>query len=191
MKIPAKTLALSAFVMGLLACVDASAQVKIDISGDDARKAAGINYIDDLAVHDTALIYESYCIKDNGLYIPGWTIPADLASSTYASTGVLLRIEILPGKKIKAILVDAAKAQSIAKGNASAPAVLSKEDYNKEVRTVVNRIFDGGLFGVNSCDEEQKQNPLRTLNVYAVDSINGYSKLSDLLASVKSKADKN
>lgn len=189
MTISARLPATSAVVFGLLACVEASAQVKIDISSEDARKAAGVTYLDDLAVHDTALIYQHFCIKDGGLYVPGWTAPADLASSNHASSGIILRIEILPGKKIKGEWVDAAKAQRVAQGNSGAPAVLSKEDYNKEAREAINRLFKGGVFGVNSCDDEQRQNPLRPMSLFMVESINGFSKISELLASVK-KADK-
>jgi hypothetical protein len=41
-----------------------------------------------------------------------------------------------------------------------------------------------GFFGVNSCDEIQRENALRPLTVYPLESINGFTKLSDLLASV-------
>ncbi len=186
----AKIVATIAVIFGLLACVDASAQVLIDISSEDARKAAEKTYLDDLAVHDTALIYEGFCIKDGGLYVPGWIEPANLAADTYAQKGIILRIEILPGKKIKGVWVDAAKAQHIAQGNAAAPDVLSKEDYNKEVIKRINGLFHGGFLGYNSCDEEQKLNTLRTMTLYAVESINGFSKISELFTSVKQKSDK-
>ncbi|MEI6730240.1 MAG: hypothetical protein WCL30_03190 [Pseudomonadota bacterium] len=163
--------------------------MKIDINSDDARKAINKTIIDDLAVHDTALIYESFCVKDGGLYIPNWITPANLADSTYNASGIILRIEILPGKRMKGNFINAAKAQNVAKGNQNAQAVLSKDDYNKEVRESINRIFQGGEFGVKNCDEEQKSNPLRQTTLYSVESINGFSKLSELLAAVKSKND--
>jgi hypothetical protein len=170
-----------------MVCATAIAQVTIDISADAARKAAGIIYLEDLAVHDIALIYENFCVKDGGLYVPGWTIPANLAADTYTASGLILRIEIMPGRKIKGTWVDAAKAQRIAKGNTDTTDVLSKENYNQAVRRAISRIFDGGYFGVNSCDEIQRENALRPLTVYPLESINGFTKLSDLLASVTKK----
>jgi hypothetical protein len=182
--------ALAVSVTVLLFCVNATAQVKMDVTSEDARKAAGQVYLDDLAVHDTALIYQNFCIKDGGLYVPGWTNPADLADTSWASTGIILRIEILPAKKIKGVWVDAAKAQHVAQGNTTASSTLNKEDYNKAVRDAVNRLFVGGDFGVNSCDDEQRQNPLRPMSLFSVESINGFTRISELLASVRSKADK-
>jgi hypothetical protein len=45
-------------------------------------------------------------------------------------------------------------------------------------------LYDGGWFGVMSCEEERRANPLRTLNLFSLESINGFSKVSELLASV-------
>jgi hypothetical protein len=163
----------------------AKSQVKIDISSDDARKAAAITTIDDLSVHDSALIYESYCIKDEALYVPGWTRPADLASSNYPATGLMLRIEVLPGKRLKGTLVDAAKAQQVAKGNASTTSTMSKDEYNSNIISIVNRILDGGDWGVKSCEFEKNFAPLKVMNLYSIDSINGHTKLSELLASAR------
>jgi hypothetical protein len=130
----------------VMVCATAIAQVTIDISADAARKAAGTIYLEDLAVHDTALIYENFCVKDGSLYVPGWTIPANLAADTYTASGLILRIEIMPGRKIKGTWVDAAKAQRIAKGNTDTTDVISKENYNQAVRKAIARIFDGGFF---------------------------------------------
>jgi len=103
--------------------------VKLDISSDQARKAAGVTTLDDLSIHDTALIYQNFCIKDGGLYVPGWTVPANLSadSPSWAASGIIRRIEILPAKTIKGLWVDAVKAQHIAQGNTTAPSVLSMD----------------------------------------------------------------
>jgi hypothetical protein len=89
----------------------AYAQMKIDVSADVARRAANITYVDDLSVRDTALIYQSMCVENGRLFVLGWTRPLDLASNTYQEKGLLLRIEVLPGEKLKGTLVDAAQAQ--------------------------------------------------------------------------------
>ena len=117
-------------------------------------------------------------------------MPADLADGSFFATGIALRIEILPGKELKGIWVDAAKAQQIAKGNSKAKSVLDKDEYSKVARQHIRNIFFGGFVGTQSCDDEQRANPLRLMNLYAVESINGFSKISELLTSVKAKADK-
>ena len=109
------------------------------------------------------------------------------ASSTYAASGLILRIEVLPGKKLKAILVDAAQAQAIAKGHSNEPKTLSTSDYNSAVIAYVHRFYEGGLFGVITCEEERRLNPLRTLNLFSLENINGFVKISELLASVTAK----
>ena len=162
-------------------------QVKIDLPLETVKKAANVTYLDDLAVHDTALLYLPFCIDNGAIYVPGWSTPRDLANSQYQESGLLLRVEVLPGKKLKASLVDGAQAQAIAKGRSNAPSVLSTTDYNKEVIAYLNHIYEGGLFGVGSCEEERRQNPLRVLNLFNLESINGFTKLSDLLASVTGK----
>ena len=144
----------------MLSSVNASAQLKIDIGSEDAKKASGQTSLDDLAVHETAFIYESFCLKDGGLYVPGWTVPANLASSDiYAASGLILRIEVLPGKKIRGNWVDAANAQLVAQGKLIESS-MTKEEYSKEARLLISRIFSG-FFGVINCDDEQRQNPLR------------------------------
>ena len=175
----------SCAVLLLLSSGTAYAQVKIDASSDAVRKAAGKIYLDDLSVNDTAMLYYPFCIKEESLYIMGWSVPVNLATNTYEQTGVILRVEVMPGKKLKATYVDAAQAQKVARGNATAPSSLSKADYNKAVIEQIDRIFSGGFFwDTGSCDELQQRNPLRPLNLFAVQSINGFAKISDLLASV-------
>jgi hypothetical protein len=187
-----KTVSTIGAIVGFLACsINTSAQVKLDISSDQARKAAGVTNLDDLSVHDTALINENFCIKDGGLYVPGWTVPANLSDApTWAASGIILRIEILPTRKIKGVWVDAARAQHIAQGNATVSSALSTDDYNKLVRESINIIFSGGLFGVNDCDDLQRRNSMRQMTLYTVETINGYSTISELLSSVKPKSDK-
>jgi hypothetical protein len=122
-----------------------------------------------------------------GLYIPGWREPASFDHSWKAS-GVVLRVEVLPGKTLKATYVDARQAQLKATGAANSEVPMGKADYNHEVRDRIAEIFDGDKFlsGTSSCDEVERINPLRHTDLYAVESINGFTKLSDLLAPVKS-----
>lgn len=173
----------------LMACFasSAEAQVAVDINSDTARRAADTKTLDDLAVNDTALFWgNAFCVQDNALYMPGWTEPLNLATGGYAVTGaVALRVEVLPGKKLRGRFVDAAQAQKIAQGDTAAPSNMTKGDYNKVVIDKIEALFHGGyLFGTQLCEEAQRQNPLRKLNLFAVESLNGYTKLSDLLASV-------
>ncbi|PDT50044.1 MULTISPECIES: hypothetical protein [Sinorhizobium] len=174
----------AACLWSLLPSFSAYAEVLIDVEAENVRAAVGETTLDDLSINDSVHIYKNYCIKDQRLYIPGWANPANLAASKYSSEGVLLKAVVLPGKKLKMTYVDAAHAQAVAKGNTSAPAVLSTDDYNKHVREDINRIFDGGLFGTVTCEEEQRQNPLRQMNLFEVESINGFNSLSELLKSV-------
>jgi hypothetical protein len=135
-------------------------------------------------VNDAALVYGNFCVQDDGLYIPGWTRPADLAKDTWAATGVVLRVEVLPGKKLRGRYVDAAQAQKIAQGQVNEPSAMTKEIYNKAIVSQVYNLFGGSFFGTIKCEDVQRQNPLRKMNLFSVDSLNGYKKISDLLASV-------
>ena len=166
----------------------ALAQMKLDLSAEIARRAANKTYLDDLAVRDTAFIYRNLCIKNGSLFVPGWTVPADAANSDYPASGLILRIEVLPGKKLKGTLIDAAQARGIAKGRTSEPKALSESAYKQAVIDYVKGSYDGGWFGVMSCEEERRANPLRTLNLFSLESINGFSNISDLLASVTGKS---
>lgn len=100
MRWTAQVIRIAVFLI-IVSCTTAIAQVTIDISADEARKVAGIIYLEDLAVHDTALIYQNFCVKDSGLYIPGWTVPANLAADSYTASGIILRIEIIPGGMLR------------------------------------------------------------------------------------------
>jgi hypothetical protein len=162
--------------------------MKVDLPAETARKAAKKTYLDDLAVRDTALIYRSLCVENGSLFVPGWTVPADLANSSYQQTGIILRVEVLPGKKLKGTLIDAAQAQAIAKGRTNEPKVLSETAFNEAVIDYVNGLYDGGWLGVTSWQDERRMNPLRTLNLLSLESINGFSKVSELFASVTGKA---
>jgi hypothetical protein len=181
---------LSTAVVSVIACIysnGANAQMAVDVTNEEARHTVGKTYITDLSVNDTALIYDSFCVKDGGLYVLGWTTPADLAESKYDATGIILKIEVLPGKRLRGTYVDAAQAQMLARGKVGATKVLSTKDYNEEVRNAVSRIFEGGFFGSSDCDQEQLSNPLRELKLFPLDSINGHSRISDLLNSVSAK----
>ena len=177
-----------AILAAALIVVPANAQVKIDVSDEMARRAADVTYLDDLAVYDTALIYQNICIENEGLFVPGWTTPANLAAETYKAAGLIMRIEVLPGKKLKATLIDAAQAREVAKGNTKAPRSLSEPEYRVDVIKYVKQIFDGGAFGIDTCAEERRVNPLRILNLFSLESINGFTKLSELLAYVTNKS---
>jgi len=168
-------------------------QVSIDIDANQARRAVNETILEDLAVNDTAYVYGGFCVKDGALYIPGWVVPTNYSTSTYTESGVTMQVRILPGKRLSATFVDARQAQLKAQGNPNAGSVLSKEEYDKAVRERINRIFQGGggLFAANlSCDDTLKFNPLRKTDLYAVDSLNGHKKLSELLASVTSTQSK-
>lgn len=165
----------------------AHAEVLIDIDAETVRKAVQETTLEDLSINDSVLIYKNFCIKDSRLYILGWTQPANLAASTYTADGVILKAIVLPGKKLRLTYVDAAQAQSVARGNTTAPAVLSTEAYKQEVRSDINRIFSGGLFGTVNCDSEQAQNPLRKMTLFDIDSLNGFTSLSALLESPQAK----
>jgi hypothetical protein len=160
----------------------------IDIDSDTARRAANRTQIEDLSVNDTAYVSGGFCIKDGGVYIPGWVTPTDYSTATWTASGVLTQIQIVAGKRVTARFVDARQAQLKAQGNPNAAPVLSREEFNKGVIGVINEIFGGGLFfGTMTCDDVARFNPLRKLNLYAIDSFNGYKKLSQLLTSVQSK----
>jgi hypothetical protein len=160
-----------------LIAVPAFAQMKADLPADVVRHADNQTYLDDLVVNDTALIYPgSVCLDNGGLFVPGWTTPADLASTTYQASGVIMRIEVLPGKKLKGTLVDAAQAQEVAKGHSNAPRVLLQSDYNQAViHYFLSLIYTGGEFGVKPCEQERRENPLRTLNLFSLESVNGFT----------------
>jgi len=174
-----------AVCLAVLSSVQANAQFLVDIDSDTVKRAVGTTTLDDLSINDTALVYRDFCVRDNKLFLPGWSTLADLASSTYASTGVILKLTILPGKRAAATYVDAAQAQSVAKGNSNAPPVLAKGDYDKAVLDEIDSIYRGGLWGTLPCDQEQDANPLRPLKLLEVDTINGFKSMSELLASIK------
>jgi hypothetical protein len=171
----------------LFAC-EAVSQMKVDVPADTIRRLANKTYLEDLSVNDTAHFYQPTCVENDGLFIPGWTQPYDLANSDYKQTGLMLRIQVVPGKKVKGTLVDAAQAQAIAKGHPNEPASLIGSAYNEAVISYVNGLYSGGFFGNASCEDERRSNPLRTLNLFGLESINGFKKISDLIASVTAKA---
>src|SRR6185436_14637776 len=111
----------------------AQSQVKLDATADVVRRLAKQTYLEDLAVNDTAHIYSSLCIENGALYSPGWTVPADLAGTNYALTGVILRITVLAGRKLRGTLVDAAQAQAVAKGKLNEPPTLTPLAYKEAV----------------------------------------------------------
>jgi hypothetical protein len=86
------------------------------------------------------------------------------------------------------ILIDAAQAQGIAKGLTKEPISLPEAEYRAEVIKFVKQLLDGGTFGIGTCDEERRVNPFRTLNLFSVESINGFTKISELLSSVANKS---
>src|SRR4051794_20059439 len=90
------------------------------------------------------------------------------------ATGVLLRVEVMPGKRLRGTYIDAAQAQKKAKGELSAPPALSPEQYKKELLSAITTIFLGGVWGVQTCDEEQRQNPLRKTSLFALENLNGF-----------------
>jgi len=173
-----------AFLTLVFLAQSACAEVLVDIDEAAARKALGTTTLDDLSINDTALVYSSFCLQDHRLFIPGWTVPANLAGYSDTASGVIFRVSLLPGKKLKGAFVDAAQAQKVAKGETGAAGVLTKEQYNTAVRQDIGRIFNGGVFGTSSCEEEQRTNLLRKMTLFEVESINEVNSLSALLESV-------
>jgi hypothetical protein len=181
--------ALAALVLSLHTTASYS-QVSVDIDAETARRAVGTMFLEDLSVNDNAYIYSNLCVKDNGLYITGWTVPANHSKDTYTDSGVTLQIRVLSGRRLAVWFVDARQVQLKAQGNPSAGAVLSKEEYDKAVRRDIERIFSGDLFHTPMCDDELRSNPLRKTDLFAVDTLNGYKKLSDVLRSVSTSPSK-
>lgn len=172
--------------LAALSPIQSNAQFLMDTDSDTMKRASGVTTLDDLSINDTALVYLNFCLRDNRLYLPGWTTLADLASDKYAASGVVLKLTVLPGKRVAGTFVDAAQAQSVAKGSPNAPTVLSQKDYDKAVFDEMYRIYTGGFFwGTVTCDQTQEANPLRPLKLLEVDTINGFKSMSELLASVK------
>jgi hypothetical protein len=114
----------------------------------------------------------------------GWTVPINYSNDTDTASGVILHIRIQPGKRLTAEFVDARQVQLKAQGNPNAAIVLSKDEYNKAVRDKIEQIFSGGFFGTVSCEDVLKSNTLRKTELFAVENLNGYKKLSELLKAV-------
>jgi hypothetical protein len=176
------------FAALLVLCCPSLSQVTVDIDAETARRAANRTFLEDLAVNDNAYTYQNFCIKEDALYLPGWTTPINYTNDTYTASGIVVQVRILPGKRLAARFVDARQTQLKAQGNPTAPAILSKEEYNKSVRDEIENIFSGGFFGTPLCDDVIKANPLRKADLFAVDSLNGYKRLSELLKAVSAPA---
>jgi hypothetical protein len=93
----------------LLLCSGAHAQVQLDAR---LPSSAAVVLLEDLSINDSALFYSSFCLKNGGLLIPGWRHPADLANSTSSAIGIILKLQVLPGHRLKATYIDAAQAQN-------------------------------------------------------------------------------
>lgn len=160
------------------------AQVLMDAPYDRVLRANAQTTLDDLSINDTALIYRQVCLEGREMKVMGWAEPSDLANSTYNSSGILLKVTVLPGRRLRGTFVDAAQAQAIAKGNPSAPPVLSESDLKKEVREWLGQIYEGGYFGMATCEQTASENPLREMTLFTLDSLNGATTISELLDSV-------
>jgi hypothetical protein len=117
-------------------------------------------------------------------YLDGPNLPI-LRRAPNTGGGTILKIEVLPGKKLKATYVDATQAQKIARGQPRAVSNISKDDYNNSIIEEIDSLFDPGIFvDVRDCDELIKLNFMRPTQLYAIDTLNGFTKISELLASV-------
>jgi hypothetical protein len=134
----------------------AQSQVKLDAPPDVVRRLAKKTYLEDLAVNDTAHIYSTVYIENGALHVPGWTEPADLGHNNYPQTGVILRITVLLGRKVRGTLVDAAQAQAFAKGNLNEPPSLTPDAYKEAVVSYVYNIYSGGIFVALLCEERTR-----------------------------------
>jgi hypothetical protein len=79
----------------------------------------------------------------------------------------MLWIQVLP-KKVKGTLVNAAQAQSIAKGNPKQAASVVDDAYKEAVISYLKELYEGSLFAPLTCDDERRFNPLRTLTVFSL-----------------------
>jgi hypothetical protein len=66
--------------------------------------------------------------------------------------------------------VDAAQAQKVAQGQTNPPPSLTKDQYNKAIKDMVYRLFAGGPSGMITCEQEQRQKPLRKMTLFIVES---------------------
>jgi hypothetical protein len=140
----------------LLLCPGAHAQVQLDAR---LPGTAALVLLEDLSINDSALFYSSFCFKNGGLLVPGWTRPADLANSTSSAGGINLKLQVLSGHRLKAAYIDAAQAQNKSKGNPSAPQVLSKEQYTQEILAIIRSIYQAVTMfsaGVSSSSSAQR-----------------------------------
>lgn len=175
----------SMLIVLLTSMTQATAQVTLDVDNDRVRRAAGDTYLEDLAVNDTAMFHTgNFCISDAKLYMPGWAEPSDLANQTYAASTIMIKATLLPGRRIKAVFVDGAQAQSVAKGNTNASPTLSQGDLHKAIRQWISNLYQGGGFYTDLCDQLAAQNPMRPMTLYPVETLNSYVAISELLKSV-------
>jgi hypothetical protein len=102
------------------------------------------------------------------------------------TTGILLKIEVLSGRRLRAQFVDATQAQSIARGNQKSSPVLDDSGYKNAILAQINDLYRTTIFGTVDCDELQRENTLRTLTLYSMETLNSFDKISDLLRYAKS-----
>lgn len=171
------TLALMASV------VVAQADVVLDVTYDQVKAASNSLDLGDLSVNDTAFLYNPFCFEDNKLFVPVTERPTDLAGSEYDASGIIYQVKVLPGHKLSIRIVDARQAQLIARGTVDAAPSLSQPDFNSKIVDGIEALFRDNFFSSPICAVARSKSPLIDLQLYTVESINGFNKLSDLLQS--------
>lgn len=170
-------------LLSLGTAFSATAQVVVDVDIEQLKNDAGELTLADMSVNDTVYFYRGLCVKDGLIYAPSSINVLDLAAVDSEATGVILRARILPARELAVTIVDAAQAQMIAKGQVSAPVVLTDLEYANAVLGAVRFLLDPA-FSSSSCDIQAMWRPLVQHTLYTVSTINEQNSLSGLLASV-------
>ena len=162
----------------------ARADVTIDVTIEQLRVAGDNFQLDDLSVNDTAYLYGSFCYEDNKLFLPENVRSLDFAGDTYDASGVAYQVKVLPGRKVSVRIVDARQTQLVARGNPSAPPVLTRDELKEAVLRHLSALFFGRFFASPSCAVQRNEASLVPLGFFTVESINGYTSLSALIKSL-------
>lgn len=148
-----------------------SQEFKVDISPEQGDALTGKIRADDLAVNDLAYFYPSQlCREGQGLFLPSSEEPRSLPNEY----SFIMKVEILPDKRIKAELLPPSK-----------PSEFNKEDINKLIQDLIepDSIFEGsGMY----CDYTMKF-WLRDIFLMPLVSIDGHDKLTDLIKDLESR----
>jgi hypothetical protein len=155
----------------------------VDITYEEVRRVSTTISLEDLSINDTGFLHGNFCIDNEMLYMPGWSVVQDLAGSQYDASGIMYQARVLPGRKVELRVVDAAQAQKVARGFISAEKTLDDKSFNERILSMIENLFRSSFFGSRACAAADRDNPLRDIVLFSVESINGHARMSDLLAS--------